>query len=146
MRSQRVGHDLATEQQPSLFIVEVGGQSHHHPPLCVGLSAPYDLSLDAILSTQFVWEITEGEAKEEIWSAVHHLFFIFTSFTYRKYQQVRQDIVWSKDLKRVLWLELSRAWEESLRLVRRQRDASYRQLFPEENFLLPKAAYIHVKN
>ena len=79
-------------------------------------------------------------------SAVHHLFFISTSFIYRKYQQVRQDIVRSKDLKGVLWLEWSSAWEESLRLVRRQRDASYRQLFPEENFLLPKAAYIHVKN
>ena len=92
-----------------------------------------------------VWEITEGEAREEIWSAVHHLFFISTSFIYRKYQQVRQDIVRSKDLKGVIWLELSSAWEESLRLVRRQRGASYRQLFPEENFLLPKAAYIHVK-
>ena len=48
-------------------------------PLPVGLSTLCDLPLDAVLFTQFACEITEGEAKEEIWSSVNYLFFIFTS-------------------------------------------------------------------
>ena len=39
-----------------------------------------DLSLDAVLFTQFVCEITEGEAREEIWSSVHYFSsFLFSS-------------------------------------------------------------------
>ena len=39
-------------------------------PLCACLSTSCDFSLDAILFTQFVHEVTEGEAREEIWSSV----------------------------------------------------------------------------
>ena len=87
-----------------------GGQSHHYPPQCAGLSAPCCLSSDAILFTQFVHKITAGEAGEEIWSSVKYLFFNSTSLIYRKHQQDRQGIMCSKDLKGVLGLEISRAW------------------------------------
>ena len=60
--------------------------------------------------SQFVWEITEGDATEKIWSSVNYLFFISTSLIYGKNQQIGQGIVWSKDLKGVLGLEMSRAW------------------------------------
>ena len=56
-----------------------------------------DLSFDAICSysllTQFVREVTEGEAREKIWSSINYLFFISTSLIYGKNQQVRQGIV-----------------------------------------------------
>ena len=42
-------------------------------------STSYDFSLDALLCTQSVHEMTEGEAREEIWSSVNYLFFISTS-------------------------------------------------------------------
>ena len=38
----------------------------------------------------FVCEITEGEAKEEIWSSVNYLFFISTLWIYRRNQLIRQ--------------------------------------------------------
>ena len=92
-----------------------GGQSHCHPPLCAGLCAGLltscYFSLDALLFTQFVHtvgKITEGKAREEIWSSVSYLFFTSTSFICGKNQQVRQGIVWPKDLKGVLsgrWVE-----------------------------------------
>lgn len=66
-----------------------GGQSRHHSPLCAGLSAPWGLSLDVIVFTQFcptVQEITEGEARGEILSSVTYLFFISSSLIYRKNQ------------------------------------------------------------
>ena len=63
------------------------------------------------LITQFVQEITEGEAKGETWSSVNYLFFISISLIQGKNQQVRPGIEWSKDLKDVLGLERSRAWE-----------------------------------
>ena len=75
MRSQRVGHDLASEQQKSQLIIGVGGQSHYHPPLCVGLSTPYDLSLDAILSTQF-----ERLLKGKLGKRSGQLFITYSSF------------------------------------------------------------------
>ena len=87
-----------------------GRQRHHHPPQCAGLSTPYCLSSDAILFTQFVPKITEGEAGEETWSSVKHLFFSSTSLIYRKNQQDKQGIVCSKDLKGVLGPELNKAW------------------------------------
>ena len=40
-----------------------------------------------------VWDITEGEAKEEIRSSVHYLLFISTSLIYRKNRSIRQSIV-----------------------------------------------------
>ena len=67
------------------------GQSRHHPPLFAGLS-----TLDALLFTQFVDEVTEGEAREEIRSSVNYLFFISTSSIYRKNQQIKSGTVWSK--------------------------------------------------
>ena len=62
------------------------------------------------LVTPFVHEITEGEAREEVWSSVSYLFFISTSLIYGKNQPVRQGIVWLKDLKGVLGPEMRRAW------------------------------------
>ena len=61
------------------------------------------------LVTQFVGEMTEREAEEDIWSSVHDLFFISTSFICGKSWQDRQSIVWSKDLTGVLGLEMRRA-------------------------------------
>ena len=49
--------------------------------------------LNAILFTQLVREITEGEAREEIWSFVNYLFFMFTSLIFGKKQQIRQGIM-----------------------------------------------------
>ena len=54
------------KEKKSQLIIEVGDQTHCHFPLCAGLSTSCDLSLDAILFTQFVHKITEGEAREEI--------------------------------------------------------------------------------
>ena len=54
-------------------------------------STSYDFSLDALLCTQSVHEMTEGEAREEIWSSVNYLFFISTSLIYGK--NLSQDIV-----------------------------------------------------
>lgn len=62
------------------------------------------LSLVAILFTQFVPEITEEEAREEVWSPAGYLIFISTSLIYGKNQQVGHSSVRSKDLKSVLRL------------------------------------------
>lgn len=70
-----------------------GVHSHHHPPPCAGLSTSCDLSLDAILFTQLVFEITEGEDREEMWSSVNCLSLISTSLIYRKNKQFRQGVV-----------------------------------------------------
>ena len=43
-----------------------GGQGHHCPPLPSALSTSCGLSLVAILFTQFIFEITKGEAGEEV--------------------------------------------------------------------------------
>ena len=56
-------------------------------------STSYDFSVDALLFTQSVHEMTEGEAGEgeageEIWSSVNYLFFISTSLVYGKNQQL----------------------------------------------------------
>ena len=78
------------------MIIETEGQSRHHVPLsglCADLSTPCDLILDVILVTLFVPKITEGEAKEEIWSYVNYFFQSPTSLIYGKNQQVRQGIV-----------------------------------------------------
>ena len=48
---------------------------------------------NAILLTQLVREITEGAAREEIWSFVNYLFFMFTSLIFGKKQQIRQGIM-----------------------------------------------------
>ena len=73
----------------------MGGQSRCRPPLCAGvcaaLSTSRDFSLDALLFTQFIREITEREAREEIWSTVNYLFT--STLIYGKNQQVRQGIV-----------------------------------------------------
>lgn len=57
-------------------------------------STSYDFSVDALLFTQSVHEMTEGEAGEgeageEIWSSVNYLFFISTSSIYRRNQHIR---------------------------------------------------------
>ena len=58
-----------------------------------GLLTSCDLSFNTILFTQFVHEITEGEAREEIRSSVNYLFFISASLIYGKNQQIRQGIM-----------------------------------------------------
>ena len=64
-----------------------------HAGLCAGLTTSCDLSLDALLFTQFACKITKRESGEEIWSSGNYLFFIPTSLIYRKKQHVRQGIV-----------------------------------------------------
>ena len=61
--------------------------------------------------TQFVWEITEGNAMEEIWSSVSHLFFISILLVDGNNGEIRQGILWLKGLKGDLGLEMSRAWK-----------------------------------
>ena len=48
------------------LITEIGGLNHHHLLLGAALWTPCDLSLDATSFIQFLHEITEGEAREEI--------------------------------------------------------------------------------
>lgn len=50
-------------------------------------------ALAAIVCTQFVHEMTEGEAREDVLSSVHYLFVIPTSLIYGKNQGDRQGIV-----------------------------------------------------
>ena len=51
------------------------------PTVCRLVDLLY-LPLDIILFTQFFHEITEGEAKKEIWSSVNYLCFISTFLSY----------------------------------------------------------------
>ena len=81
------------------------------PPLRAVLSAPRGLPLDALLFTQFVQEITEGEAREEVCSRANDLVFISTALICGENRQVRQSIVRFKDPEGVLGLEISRAQE-----------------------------------
>ena len=57
--------------------------------------------------SHFVHKVTEGKAREEIWLCVNYLFLISTSLICRKNQQVRKNIVWSRDLKGVLGSKMS---------------------------------------
>lgn len=61
------------------------------PTACVPVCrlVDFDSSFDAILFTQFIHQITEGEAREEIRLAVNYLFFTSTSLIYGKNKQVR---------------------------------------------------------
>ena len=68
---------------------------------CAGFWTSCDFSFGTILFTQFVHEITGGEAREEIWPSVNYFVFTSTSLIYRKNQQIRQGIVCSKDLRGV---------------------------------------------
>ena len=92
-----VSEDSVQPWREVISITETGSQSHHHPPLCAGSSTSCDLPLDVILFhslvRQFVWNITEGKAREKIWSCVIYLFLNSTSLTYGKNWQVRQSIV-----------------------------------------------------
>ena len=138
--------------EKSHLIIAIEGQSHHHPPLCAGLfadlSTSCDLSLDSVLFTQLVWEITEGEAWEKIWPLLvtYASFLLLWSKEFNL--QVRQGIVWSKDLKGVLGLEMSWAWgvaglkaRYSIALVKGQEPGiSCRELLPAVS-CLKKAAY-----
>ena len=87
------------------------GQSRFDPPLRAVLSAPHGLPLDVILFTQFVQEIIEGEAREEVCSRVNDLVFISTALICGENLQVRQSMVRFKDPEGVLGLEMSRARE-----------------------------------
>ena len=87
------------------LITEIGDQTCSQLPLHADLLTPCDLSLDAILFTQFVWEITEGGAREEIWSSVNYLFFIYTSllnyYWYKSFDFTRGIVnitaIWEKE-------------------------------------------------
>ena len=69
----------------------------------------FDSPSDAILFTQFIHQITEAEAREEIRLAVYYLFFTSTSLIYGKNKQVRRSSMWSKDVKGVPGMEMRRA-------------------------------------
>lgn len=75
-----------------ISVIDVGSQSRRHPSPCAGLSAPCDSPLGALLFTQFVREIAERKAREEIWSSADYLFFI-SNLIYGKNQQIRQGVV-----------------------------------------------------
>ena len=51
-------------------------ESSPSPP-CSDLLTSCESPLDAVLLTEFVCEMTEGEAGEEIWSSVNYLFILF---------------------------------------------------------------------
>ena len=75
----------------------MGGQGHCHLLPCAGscaaLLTSYDFSLAAVLVTQVVLEISEGEAGEEIWLSVNYLILRPTSLIYRKNQRFGQSSV-----------------------------------------------------
>ena len=73
--------------------------------------------------------ITEGEAKEEIWSSVNYLFFISTSLIYRKNRQVTK--IWKVCLGR-RWVEPGGAWFKAGDKTKGP---------PAESSFLPKAVY-----
>ena len=81
-----------------------------------------------------VCETTEGESREEIWSSVNYLLFVSTFLIYGKDQHLRQGIVWLKDLKYELELEMSRA-RCRLKFMIRQRGFLCRELFPAKSCL-----------
>ena len=56
-----------------------------------------------------VCQIAEGKDREEIWLSISYLFFISTSLIYGKNQQVRQGVVYPKDLKCVFRLKVRTA-------------------------------------
>ena len=74
---------METKKEPQL-IIEIGGQSRHHPPVCAGadVGLPTSLIFLWMLScshssvTHFV-EFTQGEAEEEHWSSVIYSSFLF---------------------------------------------------------------------
>ena len=74
---------------------------------CAGLLACY-FPLFAILFMQFVCEIIDGEAKEEIWSPVSYLVFTSTFLSCGENQQVRQG---DHNIGAECWAEMSRGWE-----------------------------------
>ena len=92
---------LKGQRKASQLIIVTEGQSLQYSPSCIPMSRCNFLwfFFKCYLFTQFIHEITEGEAREEIWSFVNDLLFISTSLIYEKNQQVRWSIVWSKDLK-----------------------------------------------
>ena len=74
-------------------MTEIESESLPSTTVCAGLWTPLNIPLDVILFIQFVHQITEVEAREEIWLSVNYLFFISTSLIYGKNQQARQGIV-----------------------------------------------------
>ena len=68
------------------------------PALASGFltTAPPGKSLDVVLFTQFVWEITEREAKEEIWSSINY--------------KLSEVLCVIERFERYAWAEMSRSW------------------------------------
>lgn len=90
------------------LIIKIRGQSHCHAPLYAGLSTSCDLSLELsvhIVCLQDYW----GGTRKEIWSSVNY--FFLSTLIYRKNQQVRQGVRWSKNMKNILGPEMNRAWQ-----------------------------------
>ena len=73
---------MAGKEKKSELLTEAGTQSRHLSH-SADLSTSCDSSLDAVLLTEFVCEMTEGEAGEEIWSSVTYL-LICSTLIYRK--------------------------------------------------------------
>ena len=65
-------------------MTEIESESLPSTTVCAGLWTPLNIPLDVILFIQFVHQITEVEAREEIWLSVNYLFFISTSLIYGK--------------------------------------------------------------
>ena len=113
--------------------VRWGSESSPSPIACRLVDSSWSF-FRCYLIYMFCLRITEGEARKEIWSSVNHQLFIST-LIYGKSQQIRQGIAWSKDLKGVLGLEVSRAWGAWFKVSDKTKGP------PAENSFLPKAAY-----
>lgn len=75
------------------------------PPHCRLVNSSWSF-LDAFLFTQFVLKIIEWEPGGETWSCVNYSSFLLLCST----ERTHRGVVWLKDLKGVLGLEMRRAW------------------------------------
>ena len=84
-----------------------------HPPLHARSSSSCGPSLDALSVPWFVLEITEGKAREEIWSTVNYFFFIFTSWICKRTNRLGKVLCDQKIWKVCLgqrWVEDEGIW------------------------------------
>ena len=91
------------------LIIGTEVQIHCHLPLHASSSAPCDLSLDAILFSQFFIGLLTGRLGRRY----SHLLITYSSLLLlwsKEETNRKQDTVWSKGLKGVLGPEMNRAW------------------------------------
>ena len=122
------------------LIIETEVQIHCHLPLHASLSTSCDLSLDAILFSQFFIGLLTGRLGKRL----SHLLVTYSSFLLlwsKEETNRKQDTVWSKGLKGVLGPEMSRAWGAWFKVSYSFAQVTKQTGLPAESFLLLKAAY-----